>query len=466
MCLFRIAYSYKETIMPIDVIMPKMGLTMTEGAIVRWFVSAGDPVRKGQVLFQVETDKVVVDVEAQADGIMGPILVGEQQKVPITTVVARLYEPGETPEPLPPQAPATTKLAAEAAPAVRATPVAERMAQEKGVDLYALRGSGAGQRITARDVETALTRERPAEERRQRLPSSPRARALAREYGIDWQTLPGSGPGGRVVEQDVLRAVADREARAKPAPEEAEVTWATPTTIQRIAAERMAASFGTAPHFYLTAEVMADRLLDLRERLMPLVACTRSTAEGERSADVHLTVTDILIKIVATALVEQPKVNAFWQPPAGGSDTGRIALHRRVNIAVAVATDGGLITPVIHDADRKSLSEIAVARADLVNRTRAGRLEVKDISGGTFTLSNLGMHRIDIFQAILNPPQAAILAVGRIVERPVALNGELAVRPTLFLTLSCDHRVLDGAVGALFLERISELIEEPYGLLA
>jgi len=212
----------------------------------------------------------------------------------------------------------------------------------------------------------------------------------------------------------------------------------------------MTASFGSAPHFYLSAEVRADALLDLRTRLLPLV---------EERAGVRLTITDLLVRILATALAEHPRANAFW-------DEGRIGLNRQINVGVAVATDAGLVVPVLRQADRKSLSQIASERAKLVEKARAGTLSVDDLSGGTFTLTNLGMFRVDVFQAILNPPQSAILAVGRIAERPVVVDGQLVARPTVVLSLSCDHRVLDGALAAQFLGRVVELVEEPYGLLA
>jgi len=211
----------------------------------------------------------------------------------------------------------------------------------------------------------------------------------------------------------------------------------------------MAASFGSAPHFYLSAEVRADVLLAVHDRLLPIV---------ERRAGVRLTLTDLLVRIVAAALAEHPRANAFWHD-------GRVGVHARVNVGIAVTTEAGLVVPVLRDADRKPLAQIAAERSELVEKARTGRLIPDDLAGGTFTLTNLGMYRVDSFQAILNPPQSAILAVGRIVERPAVIDGGLAVRPACVLTLSCDHRVLDGVSGAQFLGRVAELIEEPYGLL-
>ena len=233
--------------------------------------------------------------------------------------------------------------------------------------------------------------------------------------------------------------------------------WETPTAAQRVAAERMTASFGSAPHFYLDVEVQADALLKLQDRLSPAV---------ERKAAVRLTITDLLVRIAGAALAEHARANAFWAD-------GRIGLHERVNVGIAVATGAstqpgantGLVVPVLRDVDRKPLAQIAAERAALVARARTGQLSPDDLAGGTFTLTNLGMYRVDSFHAILNPPQSAILAVGRIAERPVAIGGQPVVRRTVVLTLSCDHRVLDGVLGAIFLGRVAELIEDPYELL-
>jgi pyruvate dehydrogenase E2 component (dihydrolipoamide acetyltransferase) len=430
--------------MAVDLIMPKLGLTMEEGTVVCWLVAEGDQVEKGQPVLEVETDKVVVEVEATASGVMGPLLVGEGKTVPIITLLARIYAPGEKVE--------------EEAPAPQITPLARRMAEKKGVALSSIPAYRSDRRVRAEDVQAALAK-RPGDSRRtgQRIFSSPRARNRARELGVDWRGLSGSGPRGRVVEKDVLQAA---RAATRPGPppspvlplkdEVRDVTWETPTTVQRITAERMIASFGSAPHFYLIAEIQADALLDLRARLLPSI---------ETQTGVRLTITDLLVKILATALAKYPRANAFW-------DEGRIGLNRQVNVGVAVATDVGLVVPVLREADRKSLSQIASERAQLVEKAHTGTLSVDDLSGGTFTLTNLGMFRVDAFQAILNPPQSAILAIGRIAERPAVVGGQLVARPTAVLSLSCDHRVLDGALAAQFLGRVVELIEQPYGLLA
>jgi pyruvate dehydrogenase E2 component (dihydrolipoamide acetyltransferase) len=444
--------------MAVDLIMPKLGLTMEEGTVVHWLVAEGDQVEKGQALLEVETDKVVVEVEATASGIIGPLLVGEGQTAPVTTLLARIYAPGEQIEP---GATAPRKTGDEV-PAPRITPVARRVAEKEGVDLSSIPARGPGERIRARDIQAVQAKRQGAgSPSRQRIFSSPRARKRARELGVDWRVLSGSGPRGRVVEKDVLRVATlsptlplrgggsvAGEGVLEGAGED--VIWETPTTVQRLTAERMVASFGSAPHFYLSAEVHADALLDLRSRLLPLV---------EGRTGVRLTITDLLVKILGAALAEYPRANAFWED-------GRIGLNRQVNVGIAVATDAGLVVPVLHQADSKPLSQIASERAQLVEKARTGTLSVDDLSGGTFTLTNLGMFRVDTFQAILNPPQSAILAVGRIVERPAVVDGQLVARAAAVLSLSCDHRVLDGALAAQFLGRVVELVEEPYGLLA
>ncbi len=442
--------------MAIDLIMPKLGLTMEEGMLVRWLAAEGDPVKKGQAVLEVESDKATIEVEAPASGLMGPLLVDAGQTVPLTTLLARIYAPGEE---IPRQAqageksPGPDKTGPEEKPVARITPLARRIAEKEGLDLSDIPARKTDRRLRAKDVQAARARRdsagRPG---RRRVFSSPRARKRAGELGLDWRALPGSGPRGRVVEKDVL-AAARVDPRSNPPPFRGRaregVTWQTPTTVQRLTAERMVASFGSAPHFYLGAEVRATALLAVRKRLLPLV---------EERVGVRLTITDLLLRILGAALAEYPRANAFW-------DEGRFALNRPVNVGLAVATEAGLIVPVIHQAGRKSLSQIALERARLVERARAGKLAADELSGGTFTLTNLGMFPVDTFQAILNPPQSAILAVGRIAERPVVVDGQLAVSSTALLSLSCDHRVLDGALAAQFLGRVVELVEEPYGLL-
>ncbi|MGE5602026.1 MAG: dihydrolipoamide acetyltransferase family protein, partial [Nitrososphaerales archaeon] len=312
------------------------------------------------------------------------------------------------------------------------------------------------ERITAADV-------RPLVEASAKRFSSPRARKHAREAGIDWRELRGSGPRGRVIERDVLAAgwpqvgAPPASTALTPPDGRGAVRWQDPTPVQRIAAEHTTATWTTIPHFYLTSEASAEALVEMRERLLPAV---------ERRAGVRLTITDLLVKIAATALAEHPAANAFW-------DSGRIGLYRGVDVGIATATGAGLLVPVLHGADHRSLAEIARERARLVNAARTGKLSPDDLAGGTFTLSNLGAHRVDQFQPVLNSSpnaspsgaQSVILAAGRIAPRPFVVNDQLAVARTIVLSIACDHRVLDGTLAAAFFDRLIQLIEEPYELL-
>lgn len=282
-------------------------------------------------------------------------------------------------------------------------------------------------------------------------PASPKARRLATQRGIDLATVRGTGPEGAVLAADVLAAAAAPAPSAPtqpaaPRPEPA----VTASRTWRVMAERMVASWTTAPHFYLVREVVASALVDMRARLVPAV---------QRRAGVRPTYTDLLIRLVAAALRNHPRLSASWVE-------GRLRERREINIGVATATEDALVAPVIRGADALSIGEIAARRRELVDRANAGKLSPADISEWTFTITNLGVYGVDAFNAIINPPQAAILAVGRIADRVVAVGGQPAVRPTMILTLSCDHRAVDGARAAVFLDELASLIEEPWGLLA
>jgi pyruvate dehydrogenase E2 component (dihydrolipoamide acetyltransferase) len=446
-----------------EIYLPQLGLTMTEGTVVRWLKAAGDAVKQGEPLVEIETDKVTTEIEAPADGILGAILVGDGGTAPIGGVLSHVLGVGEAQ----PQLVSTTTVAATptsptaevAQPAsappsgerVFATPRARRKAHELGVDLARVEASGPGGRLVEADVRWF------ADQTRETAPRvSPVARRLAQELGVDVSAVQGTGEGGRIRREDVERAAAAaRPAPPPPAAAPPPIGAAEPLTgVRRVVAERMAHSFTTTPHFYLTAEVDATALTRMREGLLPRI---------EASRGVRLTVTDILVKVCAQALSEHPEVNVAFAETGGGPGIVRLA---DVNVGVAVALEQGLVVPVVRGADRLTLAETAVRRTELVERARAGKLGLPDLEGGTFTLSNLGMFGVDQFQAIINTPQAAILAVGRVRERPVAADGAVVVRPTLNLTLSLDHRLLNGAQGARFLERVAQLIAEPYLLLA
>lgn len=402
--------------MATNVIMPALEMAQDSGKILRWLKSEGASVTKGEPLLEIETDKVTVEIEAPASGILTNITAREGDVVPVGQTIAMILAPDET-----------TRLP-------EATPVARKIAAEHGVDLAHVKPGGG--RIEKADVLAylgATDDRRPMTGAPQRVAASPKARRLARERGVDLTTLRGSGPAGAILAADI--PTAPISGPQSPISN----TW-------RVMVERLTTSWTTAPHFYLTREVNASRLVAWREHV-------------NRRAAEKITVTDLLVRIIATALRQHPRANASWRD-------GALAFNDDINIGIAVAIEEGLVVPVIHRADTLTLAQIAARRAEVVARAQAGKLRLEDVQGGTFTLSNLGMYGVDAFNAIVNPPQAAILAVGRIAERVVAVNGQVSVQPMMMLTLSCDHRVLDGARGAQFLGMVAELIEEPLELLA
>jgi pyruvate dehydrogenase E2 component (dihydrolipoamide acetyltransferase) len=464
--------------MAVEVFMPKMTDHMEVGEIIRWLVQEGDTVEEGQVIIEVMTDKVVADFEAPASGILkgiregaedGAIIpVGEtfafiaepDEKVPVLPALAPIEERPEEKAEAPP--PALAPSAPEPAPAqpgpVRATPVARRLAKELNVDLALVEGTGPGGRIKEEDVRayTEVETRKPASGKTAPLTTagsvraSPVARRVARELGIDIAQVEGTGPSGRVKEEDV-RAYAEALSVAPPAqPDEADVEWLDLTPIQRLTGQRMLESVQTAPQFALTVDVDATNLLWLREALMERVV----DKTGER-----LSITALLVKIVAFGLKRYPRANASFED-------GKVKLYPQINVGVAVGTDDGLVVPVIKNADQKPLVQITQELRAFQEKAQRMRFTTEDLSEGTFTISNLGMYAIDRFSAIVNPPESAILAVGRTVKTPVGMPDDtIALRPIMSLTLSIDHRSLDGIQGAKFLTEIKELIEKPYFLL-
>ncbi len=442
-----------------EVVMPQLGLTMTEGTLVRWLKREGENVAKGEPLIEVQSDKVTMEVESTDSGVLGGIRVQEGEVVPVGQAIAYLLEPGEdvpesepektAPPPLQPEAAPepTAAVPRESGERVKASPAAKRVAKERGVDLAAVMGTGTGGRIVEADVVAAAEKAaQPVAEGR--VKASPLAKKIAKERGLDLKRIAGTGPGGRIVKRDVLAAAA--APASTPAAMVATGGELIPLSgIKKVTAERMLESFRTAPHFYLTAEVDAGNLVELRRRLLPGV---------EERTGVRLSLTDLMIRIVALALREHPAANALWTGEA-------IQRASQANVGLAIAAPSGLLVPVIHEAGKMTISEVATRRQDLVERARSGKLALEDFEGGTFTLTNLGMYGIAVFNAILNPPQATILAVGRIADRPAVRDGQIVARPLMYVTLSSDHRQLDGVEAAQFLQRIRELVEDPYLLL-
>jgi pyruvate dehydrogenase E2 component (dihydrolipoamide acetyltransferase) len=410
----------------VEVKLPRLGQGMESGTIVRWLKSEGDAVAKGEPLFELDTDKVTQEVEAEADGVLLKIVLPEGE-ANVGTTVAVLGSEGEDVSQL---LAAAQSGNGGAAPAVSAPAEAAGPASEAPGDT----------------VSQGAISAPPVRAEGERVKASPLARRIARERGIDLAAITGTGPEGRVIAEDVEKAgaaPAAAPAPVAPTPPPGEVEVVELTSIRKTIARRLTEAW-QAPVFQLTATADASELSATRERLVELLQ------EGETKP----TVNDVLTRVVAAALMRHRPVNAHFVD-------GRILRFPTANVGIAVATSNGLVVPVIRSAERKSIQEIAAVRADLVSRARAGKLQLADLEDGTFTTSNLGMYGIDQFIAVLNPPQVAILAVGSIEDRPRVFDGVLEIVPTMTMTLTCDHRAIDGSEGAEFLRTVKQLVETP-----
>jgi pyruvate dehydrogenase E2 component (dihydrolipoamide acetyltransferase) len=437
---------------PTTVIMPALELAQETGKVLKWLKNPGDAVTKGEPIVEIETDKVTVEVEAPAAGVLRDVTAQPGDVVPVGKTIALIFAAGEAVGAASP-APAAAAARAMATPSpaapvgqspaaasgVRASPLARKLAEQHGVDLASIKTPSG--RVEKADVMAYVEGQKPSTGNGTAgriAAASPKARRLAAERGMDLRALQGSGPGGAVLATDIPAVAPAAQRPAAGAGVGVSNVW-------RIMAERMTASWTSAPHFYLVREVTVSRLVTWRER-------------ASKQTGVRITYTDLLVRLVAATLAQHPRVNASWKD-------GTIVQHAEINIGLAVAIDDGLVVPVLHRADTLSLAEIAARREDLVTRAQTAKLRPADIQGGGFTISNLGMYGVDAFNAIVNPPQAAILAVGRIADRVVAVDGQAVVQPTMVLTLSCDHRALDGARAAQFLGVLAEVVEEPLSLL-
>lgn len=451
--------------MPTPFIMPKFDMDQENATILEWLKDEGDQVELDEPVLTVETDKVAIEVPSPASGRLAKISFSPGDVVPVTTVIAYILGEGETVEDLPENAALTQKASAPdrevvseqtildkpaqetvAKEPVPATPLAVRMAQSLGVDLAEV--PTGKDRLTKADIESYIQR-RESGDGRLKIPATPAARRLAGEMGIDLAAVPGSGPGGRVQAGDVETFKAVSTAAVPQIPREEEVVPLV--GIRRRIADRMQASFQEAPHIALTVEVDVKQLL---------VVLGRMNEIAERRAEQRVSLTALLVKIVSWGLTKHPFIN---------STLGEEGIHllSEINIGVATAIEGGLIVPVISGADRKSVSIINQEIKDLSQRARQDSLTLAEVKGGTFTISNLGMYGINQFRAIINPPESAILAVGKVVRKPVVINDqdEVAVRPMMTLTLSADHRAIDGVTAAVFLADLVRGIETPDLLL-
>ncbi len=417
--------------MATQITLPRLGQGMESGIIVRWLKAEGDEVTKGEPLYELDTEKVTQEVEADAGGVLLRILEVEGADVPVGTAIAMVGEAGEAlPEqPAPSAAPAQAQAAAPAEAAAPAPAPATAVATA----------------VPAAPVAAAPV----ATPAGGRVKASPLARRIAKDQGIDLATVQGTGPEGRIVAEDVERAAAG-EAPGAPSAFPAALVSEAPavetvefTAMRRTIARRMSEAW-QAPHFQVSLTADVGRMIELRGRLV----------DGVADGGVRPTYSDLITKLVAVALTRHPALNAHFAGDA-------VHQYGPANIGIAIAVEGGLVVPVIPACDRRSVTAIAAARSDLVERSRAGKLSTDDFAGGTFTISNLGMFGIERFMAVINPPQVAILAVGSIEDRVVVVDGEVVVRPRMEMTLSCDHRAVDGAQGADFLRTVKELLEEP-----
>jgi len=425
-----------------QVTLPRLGQGMESGTIVRWLKSEGDRVEKGEPLYELDTEKVTQEVEADASGVLLRILAGEGEEIDVGKPVAVIGEEGEeVPEP---EAEAEPKPEAEAGDP---TEVTEREEQEEGSPAPAREGERERGREAA---EEEAEDEKPPSDRAVaadgRVKASPLARRIARERGIELSAISGTGPEGRIVAEDVERAEkapAPAAAPARAAAPAGEVEVIPLTGMRKTIARRMTEAW-EAPAFQIAMTADMSAAVRLREKLVERMA------EG----DAKPTYSDILAKVAAVALMRHRAVNALF---AGDE----IQIQPTANVGFAVAVPNGLVVPVLRSAETKTIPQLAVERAEVVGRIRDGKLRQEDLEGGTFTISNLGMYGVERFVAVLNPPQAAILAVGAIEERAVVSEGELAVRPVMELTLTCDHRSVDGATASEFLRAVKQFLEDP-----
>ncbi len=451
--------------MATKVFMEALSPTMEEGRLVKWLKNEGDVVKSGDPLAEVETDKAIMELVARGDGVLRKRLIGDGESRPVGQLVGVIATPDENIDALlaeaggagpsaapaaePAQVVAPTRETASAPAIPRAPNVSQGEASAPPPQKVAAAASAGA---TAPRAAAPPPPPQQAEGNGGGVRSSPLARRLAREQGVDLGQLRGTGPGGRIIKRDIEAAAAVSAApAAQPAPlspsREGDFQDVALTQIRKTIARRLSESIGPVPTFYLTAEFDLGRIDDMRKAMASL---------GD---EFKVSVNDVLLKAVATALAQHPEVNAHWLGD-------RIRMFNRVHLGVAVATDDGLIVPVVFDADQKSMRQISAEVKELAKLARERRLKPEQYTGSTFSVSNLGMYGIDQFTAIINPPETGILAVGRAEDKAVVVDGQIVIRKRLRLTMSCDHRAVDGAVGARFLQTLGRMIENPLMLVA
>jgi pyruvate dehydrogenase E2 component (dihydrolipoamide acetyltransferase) len=467
--------------MATKVIMPKLSPTMEEGQIARWLKKEGDKVSMGEPLAEIDTDKATMEMQALANGVLRKILVKEGESAPLGQLIGIVGEPDEdissllneasSKEPSPPPAEQTKRAVGtreEPAPSETPRPLAEKAAPSPPPAEQAKPAIDAPEQQEPSETPRPLTEKAapspPSENGAAgRIIVSPLAARMAAEAGIDLRSLQGSGPSGRIIKKDVEQALSRQTAAAAAGktplrviegrPSQQPITaGASPyrdepsSEIRKTIAKRLVTSLGPVPHFFLTTEIEMDRAAEMRRGINAL------------DPDLKISINDIIIKVVAAALIQHPEVNASYQEKV-------IRYYVRADIGVAVAIEDGLITPVIRSADQKSLSQIASEVRELAERARTRKLKPEEYTGASFSVSNLGMFGIDEFTAIINPPEGAILAVGAMSPKPVVRDNEIVIRQIMRVTMSCDHRIIDGATGARFLQTFKKILENPLYLV-
>ena len=431
--------------------MPKLSPTMEEGQLSRWLKKEGDKVAMGEPLAEIDTDKATMEMQALANGVLRKILINEGQSAPLGQLIAIIGEANEDIASLLSEAPAAAPAQKEEAP--KAAEPAPAPAEQPAPQAQAV---AAGAAVTGRQTAPA-----PAASSG-RLIVSPLAARMAAESGLDLRLVQGSGPGGRIIKKDIEAALSEPKAApsaqrypraVEPARfQSAQIAAASAyrdepaTQIRQTIAKRLVTSLGPVPHFFLTTDIEMDRAAEMRRGINAL------------DPDLKISINDIVIKVAAAALIQHPEVNASFQEKF-------VRYYEQADIGVAVAIEDGLITPVVRAADQKSLSQIAAEVRELAERARSKRLKPEEYTGATFSISNLGMFGIDEFTAVINPPEGAILAVGAMTPKPVVRENEIVVRQIMRVTMSCDHRVIDGATGAKFLQTFKKILENPLYLV-
>lgn len=433
--------------MPIEILMPALSPTMTEGNLAKWNVKEGDAVKSGQVIAEIETDKATMEVEAVDEGTIGKIIIPDgTEGVKVNALIAVLLEDGETAK----DAEAFAKGKGSGAPAAEAPKEAKK--EEEKTE------APKAEPVAAAKAPAASAPARPARSG-SRIFASPLAKRIAAEEGVPIGAISGTGPHGRIIRDDVEAFIDSGGAMADIVRRNAvETTAIANNNMRKVIAKRLTESKQTVPHFYLSVDIELDRLLDVRKQLNDAAALKAKQQGGDAKPAYKLSVNDMIIKATGLALKDVPAANASWTD-------AEILQYNNVDISVAVAIDGGLITPIVRNADQKNITAISSEMKDLASRAKAGKLQPEEFQGGGFSISNLGMYGISHFAAIVNPPQGCILAVGAGSEKAVVKNGAMVIANVMTVTLSVDHRVVDGAIGAEFLQAFKRYLESPALLL-